>query len=123
MSAYLVLMQEVDDVERYRNEYLPGVRPFLQKYGAELVVGGFDTEPVEGEPPNSTVVIRFADSEAAWGFLNDPDYQPVKEIRFSTTSRGQMVLAPEFTPAGWRRALRRPPLRPGGTGRARRGAG
>jgi uncharacterized protein (DUF1330 family) len=26
-------------------------------------------------------VIRFADTEAAWGFLNDPDYQPVKEIR------------------------------------------
>jgi uncharacterized protein (DUF1330 family) len=45
-------------------------------------------------------VIRFADTEAAWGFLNDPDYQPVKEIRFSATSRGQMVVAPEFTPAG-----------------------
>ena len=100
MAAYLVLMQEVDDVERYRNEYLPGVRPFLQKYGAELVVGGFDAELAEGEPPNSTVVIRFADSEAAWGFLNDPDYQPVKEIRLSTTSRGQMVVAPEFMPPG-----------------------
>jgi uncharacterized protein (DUF1330 family) len=100
MAAYLVLMQDVDDVDRYRNEYLPGVRPFLHKYGAELLVGGFDAEPAEGEPPNSTVVIRFADSEAAWGFLNDPDYQPVKEIRFSTTSRGQMVVAPEFTTAG-----------------------
>ena len=100
MAAYLVLMQEVDDVDRYRNEYLPGVRPFLQKYGAELLVAGFDAEPAEGEPPNSTVVIRFADAEAVWGFLNDPDYQPVKEIRLSTTSRGQMVVAPEFTPAG-----------------------
>jgi hypothetical protein len=36
----------------------------------------------------------------AWGFLNDPDYQPVKEIRLRTTSRGQMVVAPEFRPAG-----------------------
>jgi uncharacterized protein (DUF1330 family) len=45
-------------------------------------------------------VIRFADAETAWGFLNDPDYQPVKEIRLSTTSRGQMVVATEFTPAG-----------------------
>jgi uncharacterized protein (DUF1330 family) len=100
MAAYLVLMQEVHDVDRYRNEYLPGVRPFLQKYGAELLVAGFDAEPAEGEPPNSTVVIRFADAEAAWGFLNDPDYQPVKEIRLSATLRGQMVVAPEFTPAG-----------------------
>jgi hypothetical protein len=30
--------------------------------------------------------------------LNDPEYRPVKEIRFSITSRGQAVVAPEFTP-------------------------
>jgi uncharacterized protein (DUF1330 family) len=46
------------------------------------------------------VVIRFADTDAAWGFLNDPDYQPVKEIRLSTTSRIQMVVAPEVTRGG-----------------------
>ncbi len=99
MPAYIVLMQEVDDLDRYLSEYVPGVVPLLQKHGAELVVAGSDAEPAEGEPPNSTVVIRFADADAAWGFLNDPDYQPVKEIRLSTTSRGQMVVAPEFTPA------------------------
>ncbi len=99
MAAYLVLMQQVDDVDRYRSEYLPGLRPFLAKYGGEVMVAGFDAEPAEGEPPNSTVVIRFADADAAWGLLGDPDYRPVKEIRFSITSRGQMVVAPEFTPA------------------------
>jgi uncharacterized protein (DUF1330 family) len=100
MPAYLVLMQEIHDMDRYRNEYLPAVGPFLQKYGAEVLVAGSDAEPAEGEPPNSTVVIRFADAEATWRFLNDPDYQPVKEIRLSTTSRVQMVVAPELTPAG-----------------------
>ncbi len=100
MSAYLVLMQEIDDMDRYRNEYLPGVGPFLQKYGAEVLVASSDAEGAEGEPPNSTVVIRFADTDAAWGFLNDPDYQPVKEIRLSATSRVQMVVAPGLTPAG-----------------------
>ena len=99
MAAYLVLMQQVDDVDRYRGEYLPGLRPFLAKYGGEVLVAGFDAERAEGEPPNSTVVIRFADAAAAWGLLNDPDYRPVKELRFSITSRGQMVVAPEFTPA------------------------
>lgn len=99
MAAYLVLMQEVEDADRYRNEYLPGLRPFLAKYGGEVLVAGFDAAPAEGEPPNSTVVIRFADAAAAWGLLNDPDYRPVKELRFSITSRGQMVVAPEFTPA------------------------
>jgi uncharacterized protein (DUF1330 family) len=100
MAAYLVLMQQLDDVGRYRDEYLPGLRPFLVKYGAEVLVAGVDAEPAEGEPPNSTVVIRFADTAAAWDLLNDPDYQPVKDIRLSVTSRGQMVVAPEFKPPG-----------------------
>ena len=67
---------------------------------AEVLVAGFDAQPAEGEPPNSTVVLRFPDAEAAWGLLNDPDYALVKEIRFSITSRGQAVVAPEFVPVG-----------------------
>lgn len=31
---------------------------------------------------------------------DDPGYRPVKEIRFSITSRGQAVVAPEWSPAG-----------------------
>jgi len=98
-------MQQVHDVDRYRNEYLPGLRPFVRKHGAEVLVAGFDAEPAEGEPPDSTVVLRFADAAAAWGLLNEPGYRPVKEIRFSITSRGQAVVAPEFNPAGERPGL------------------
>jgi uncharacterized protein (DUF1330 family) len=100
MAAYLVLMQQVHDVDRYRAEYLPRLRPFLEKYGAEVLVAGFDAEPAEGSPPNSTVVLRFADAESAWGLLDDPEYRPVKDIRFSITSEGQAVVAPGFVPAG-----------------------
>jgi uncharacterized protein (DUF1330 family) len=100
MAAYVVLMQEIHDLEGYRGEYVPQVLPLLQKHGAQTLVAGSDLQVAEGEPPNSTVVIRFADTEAVWGFLNDPDYQPVKEIRYRTTTRGQMVVAPEFTPGG-----------------------
>jgi O-acetyl-ADP-ribose deacetylase (regulator of RNase III)/uncharacterized protein (DUF1330 family) len=74
---------------------MPRVLPLLQKHGAQTLVAGSDQQPAEGEPPNSTVVIRFADTEAVWGFLNDPDYQPVKEIRHRVTTGGQMVVAPE----------------------------
>ncbi len=62
-------------------------------------MAGYHAEPTEGDPANSTVVLRFADA-AAWGLLNDPEYRPVKEMRFGLTSRGQAVVAPEFTPAG-----------------------
>ena len=97
MAAYLVLMQQVDDTERYRGEYVPAVMPFLEKHGGEVLTGGFDAQAAEGEPPNSAVVIRFPDTESAWGFLDDPDYQPVRDIRFDVTSRGQAVVVPELT--------------------------
>jgi hypothetical protein len=32
------------------------------------------------------------------GLLHDPEYQPLKAIRLSVTSRGQMVVSPEFVP-------------------------
>jgi len=54
--------------DRYRAEYVPGVLPFLAEHDGEVLVGGFETEAAEGEPPNSTVVIRFPDVAAAWGF-------------------------------------------------------
>ncbi len=100
MAAYFVLMQQVDDVDRYRSEYLPRMRPLLEKHGGEVLVAGFDAEPAEGDPPNSTVVLRFADAAAVRGFLDDPEYRPVKAVRFSLTSRGQAVIASEFTRPG-----------------------
>lgn len=48
MTAYFVLMQQVDDVDRYRSEYLPQVGPLMKKHGAEVVVGGLDAEPARG---------------------------------------------------------------------------
>jgi len=96
VAAYVVLMQQVHDLERYLDEYAPAATPFVMKHGGELLAASFDPETAEGEPPNSTVVMRFPDTAAAWGFLNDPDYRPVRELRHSLTSRGQMVVVPEF---------------------------
>ncbi len=100
MAAYFVLMQQVDDIERYRSEYVPGVIPLIARHGGRVLVGGFDAEAAEGEPPNSTVVIRFPDADAARAFLDDPEYRPIKGLRHSLTSRGQAVIARELEPAG-----------------------
>jgi uncharacterized protein (DUF1330 family) len=100
VAAYFVLMQEIENDDRYRNEYLPQVLPLLQKHGAQALIAGSDAGPAEGDPPNSTVVMRFADTDAVWSFLNDPDYQTVKVIQLSVTSRSQMEVAPEFAPPG-----------------------
>ncbi len=98
MAAYFVVMQQVHDTDRYLNEYVPGVMPFLEKHGGEVLAAGFEGEALEGDPPNSTIVIRFPDAGAARAFLDDPDYQPVKELRHSITSQGRTVVMPEYTP-------------------------
>ena len=65
MAAYFVVMQQVHDTDRYLNEYVPRVMPFLEKHGGEVLAAGFEGEALEGDPPNSTIVIRFPD--AAFG--------------------------------------------------------
>jgi uncharacterized protein (DUF1330 family) len=65
-------MQEVHDVDRYREEYLPGWRALLRKLGEEVLVADFEAKPVEGDPPNGTVVLRFADAAAAWPCSTTP---------------------------------------------------
>jgi uncharacterized protein (DUF1330 family) len=53
MAAYFVLMQQVDDIERYREEYIRDVRPLLRKHGAEVLVTGFTFVAAEGDPPTA----------------------------------------------------------------------
>ena len=96
MAAYYILTQTITDIERYRAEYIPKVIPFIAKYDGEVVVGSFDAEPLQGSPEKGVVVLRFPSEEAIRNFVNDPEYQPVKEIRLALTTNGNAVLAPEF---------------------------
>ncbi len=96
MAAYYILTHTITDIERYREEYIPLVIPFIAKYDGEVVVGSFDAEPLQGNPEKGVVVLRFPSEQVVRDFLNDPDYQPVKEIRLALTTNANAVLAPEF---------------------------
>ena len=96
MAAYYILTHTVTDIERYRQEYIPQVFPFITKYDGEVVVGCFDAEPLQGKPEKGVVVIRFPSEQAVRDFMNDPEYQPVKEVRLTLTTNANAVLAPEF---------------------------
>lgn len=98
MASYFVLTQTVTDLERYHQEYIPGVLPFLSKYGAEVVAAGFDVEPLQGSPAKGAVVLRFPSDQSIRDFLADPAYQPLLELRLSITENAAAVIAPEFAP-------------------------
>jgi uncharacterized protein (DUF1330 family) len=96
MAAYFILTHTITDIDSYRKEYIPQVFPFIAKYDGEVVVASFDAERLQGNPEKGVVVIRFPSEQAVRDFVNDPEYQPVKEIRKALTKNANAVLAPEF---------------------------
>jgi uncharacterized protein (DUF1330 family) len=97
MSAYFILSQTITDPQKYALEYIPGVLPFLAKYGAEIVVAEMEATSLEGDPAKGVVVLRFPSEQAIRDFLADPEYQPIKQIRMSITIDANAVMAPEFS--------------------------
>jgi uncharacterized protein (DUF1330 family) len=96
MSAYFILTQTVTDTQKYFEDYVARVLPFLAKYRAEVVVGEMEATPLQGTPAKGVVVLRFPSEQAIHDFVSDPDYQPIKEIRMSLTKNANAVMAPAF---------------------------
>ena len=96
MAAYFILTHTITDLETYRDEYIPQVLPFIAKYNGEIVVASFEAVPLQGNPETGVVVLRFPSEEAVRDFVNDPEYQPAKELRIAVTTNANAVLAPEF---------------------------
>ncbi len=99
MSAYFILTQDFTDLERFRQEYVSKVFPFIEKHNGEVIVASHDAEPLEGDPPKGAVVIKFPSEQAVRDWVNDPDYKEVKEIRLALTTNANAVLTPEFRTA------------------------
>jgi uncharacterized protein (DUF1330 family) len=100
MSAYYILTQTVTDAQKYGQEYVAKVMPFLAKYKAEVIVGELEAKPLQGDPAKGVVVLRFPSEQAIQDFVSDPDYQPIKKIRISLTTNANAVMAPEFKMPG-----------------------
>jgi uncharacterized protein (DUF1330 family) len=59
MRAYFILTHTINDPQKYVQEYIPGVMPFLAKHKAEVVVAELAAKPLEGDPAKGVVVLRF----------------------------------------------------------------
>lgn len=94
MTAYFVLTHTITDPQKYREQYIPAVMPFLAKYKAEVVAAELEAKPLEGSPAKGVVVLRFPSEQAIQDFFADPAYQPVKQIRMGITANGNAVMAP-----------------------------
>jgi uncharacterized protein (DUF1330 family) len=95
MSAYVIAQYDIVDPKAYQS-YIAGVRPLLQKHGAELLAADHESDAWEGRKPGVTVVLKFDSEKAAREWYNDPAYGPVKQIRLNSTKNGTLALVKEF---------------------------
>jgi len=52
---------------------------------------GGDAWPLQGSPEKGVVVLRFPSEESVRDFVNDPEYQPAKELRIAVTTNANAV--------------------------------
>lgn len=98
MSAYLICMVRVDDVETYK-KYTAKTPALIQKYGGRFLVRGGAVTTVEGEPfKDRLVVLQFPSKEAVEKFYASPAYREVMKIR-QASSESRFLLA-EGIPEG-----------------------
>lgn len=101
MSAYFILSQTITDQQTYCESYLPQALAIFTRHGAEVVVAELEAKPLQGIPPQGVVVLRFPSEQAIRDCLDDPEYQPLNQLRLDLTQTGHAVIAPAFaTPGG-----------------------
>jgi uncharacterized protein (DUF1330 family) len=93
MAVYLIVdvdAKEPSALERYRAE----VPALIRKHGGEYLVRGGAFEVLEGDwQPTRLVLFRFPDAQSVRGFINDPEYQPLKALRHRVAKTSMVVVA------------------------------
>jgi uncharacterized protein (DUF1330 family) len=90
-AAYLIVNIAVKDPAGFE-EYKARVPALIRKHGGEYLVVGGKLIIAEGDwKPTAIVILRFPDMASAQGFYDDPEYQPLKELR-QRVSDGDIVI-------------------------------
>ena len=96
MKAIAIVDMYIHDPEGY-TKYPSLVWPLIEEHGGKITRHVSDFENIEGDwCPNRMLIVEFSGKSAlgrflARAFLDDPEYQPVKDIRLRTT-RSMMVV-------------------------------
>ena len=81
MPGYIVVNLDVHDPALF-DKYREQVPPIIAAHGGRYIIRGAKLDHVEGKLPfKRLVVLEFPSVEAARGFYDSPEYQPVKKLR------------------------------------------
>ena len=99
-TVYVIAQIQVEDWERYNEQYLPKTVERIEAHGGEILVGTDEAQRLEGEwDGNWTVVIEFPSEGDAHGFFEDEAYGEVVGHRHAAAEFSNIVLTPAFSTA------------------------
>ena len=79
-KGYWVAFADVSDPEGYK-EYKASNAAAFRKYGAQFLVRGGTSDPVEGKSRSRVVVIEFPSFQAAHDCYRSPEYVEAMALR------------------------------------------
>lgn len=84
-KGYLFAELDITNSEHFYGEYMPRVRPVLEKFGAKFLISTDKPEVAEGDRLVKRIVfIEFESYERAREFYHSKDYQDVIGFRFDS---------------------------------------
>jgi uncharacterized protein (DUF1330 family) len=93
MAGYVLIDLEITDPQGFQ-EYLKLAGPSVQQYGGKVLVGGADSQTLEGDwHPRVLSIGEFASVEQALRWYNSPEYAPAKAVR-QRVSNGKAIAVP-----------------------------
>ncbi|MFZ6013342.1 MAG: DUF1330 domain-containing protein [Bacteroidota bacterium] len=94
-TVYFIISYDIVDPTEFQ-KYPPQVFRLLKKYGAEVLASDAQATVFEGSAKTMNAIIRFPSKEAAEKCYNDPEYEPIKNLRHNTTKNCTMVLVKQL---------------------------
>lgn len=92
-KGYIYAELKVTDQERFYSEYMPRVRPVLNKYDAKFLIAGGDPVVLEGDRVVQRIVLlEFESTERAREFYDSTDYQEIIGYRFESADTHLYIL-------------------------------
>jgi len=95
MPVYLVSSYNVHDYEKYKN-YPPRIAPLIARYGGKALAMEMNPESLQGKAKNMHTIIEFPSEEAIQNLYNDPEYQPIIQLRDDSTTDCTMIIVKGF---------------------------
>ena len=84
MPAYLIANAKITDQSKL-DEYMAAVVPTLDGRDYKILAFTTDTEVVEGQAGERTVVLEFPDRAALHAWYDSPEYTAAKQLRLAGT--------------------------------------